>query len=140
MFNIGMGNLLIITFLFMTTLNCLVTYFCSSSSLNYLTKTQSYNKAITRIHMYDKYILTGLNLMTSILYVVVSYGYFYKLLEISDFFVALSVLVGFVLSIITTFFSRLCYCYVCNVLLKTTLNAKFPNVNMMSHNFMEFKI
>ena len=124
MFDISVGNLLIIAFLFMTTLNCLITYFCSSSSLSYLNKTQSYNKAITRIHICDKYILTGLNLITSVLYVVLAYGYFCELLGDSDYFVALSVLLGFVLSVITTFFSRLCYCYVCNVLLKTTLNAK----------------
>lgn len=123
MFNMNMGNWLIISFLFMTTLNCLVTYFCSSSSLKYLSKTKSYTKAINRIHLFDKYLLTSLTLLTSILYVFLSYGYFKYLLDISDYIICLSVFSGFILSLITTFFSRLCYCYACNVLLKTTLNA-----------------
>ena len=124
MFDIEFDHILLLTFLFMTTLNCLVTYFCSSSSLNTLTKTKSYSKAIKQIVNYDRYLLTILIWSTSLLYVVLSYQYFKNLLEISDYFIALSLMLGFVLSLATTFLARLCYCYACNVLLKTTLSAK----------------
>ena len=117
------GNLLIVSFLFLTTFNCLITYFCSSSSLKYLSKTNSYPKAIKRIHLYDKYLLNTLTLLTSVVYIVLSYWYFVSLLEISDYFISLSLLMGFLFSLLTTFFSRLCYCYACNVLLKTKLSA-----------------
>lgn len=104
MFNIGWGHILLLAFLFMTSLNCIVTYFCSSSSLKYLAKVKSYNKAINRIYLYDKYFLTILNLVTSLLYVIIAYFFFESLLGVSDYFVALSVLVGFVFSYLLHFF------------------------------------
>ena len=122
MLNLTPGQLLVIAFLFLTTLNCLITYFCSSVSLKVLEDTGSYPKAIAKIRMYDKYILTILNLLTSVGYVILAYFYFLDILEVSDYFLTLSILLGFVFSLLTTFFSRLCYCYACNVLLKTKLN------------------
>ena len=115
-------QILIIAFLFLTTFNCLITYFCSSSSLKVLEETRSFPKAINKIRAYDKYLLTTLTLITSAIYVVLSYFYFQDLLEVSDYFISLSVSLGFILSLLTTFFSRLCYCYACNILLKTKLN------------------
>lgn len=120
--NLNIGQILIIAFLFLTTLNCLVTYFCSSSSLKVLEQTKSYPLAINKIRLYDKYLLTTLTLITSAIYVVLSYFYFVDLLKVSDYFIALSTCMGFILSLFTTFFSRLCYCYACNILLKTKLN------------------
>ena len=119
---LSIGHLLIISFLFLTSINCVVTYFCSSSALKELEKTKSFNKAINKIRVYDTYILITISLLTSAIYVVLSYFYFLESLEVSDYFITLSVSMGFILSLITTFFSRLCYCYVCNVLLKTQLN------------------
>ena len=121
-FNLSIGQLLIISFLFLTTFNCLVTYFCSSNSLKELEETKSFPVAINKIRLYDKYLLTTLTLITSAFYVVISYFYFVDLLEVSDYFIALSTCMGFILSLFTTFFSRLCYCYACNILLKTKLN------------------
>ncbi len=114
-----MLNILIIAFLFLATINCLVTYVCSTSALKTFQRTKSHSKAVNKIKMYDTFILTTLILITSTIYVVLSYFYFVELLKISDYFLTLSISLGFVLSLITTFFSRLCYCYACNVLLKT---------------------
>jgi len=119
---LGIGHILIISFLFLTTINCLVTYFCSSSALKEFENTASYSKGINRIRVYDTYILNTITLVTSAIYVVLSYFYFLDIMEVSDYFLTLSISLGFVLALITTFFSRLCYCYACNVLLKTDLN------------------
>lgn len=121
-FSLNIGQILIIAFLFLTSINCLVTYLCSSSSLKELEETASFPKAINKIRVYDKYLLTILTLITSTIYVILSYLYFVDLLVVSDYFITLSVSMGFVLSLFTTFFSRLCYCYACNVLLKTKLS------------------
>lgn len=121
-FNLNIMQILIISFLFLTTLNCLVTYLCSSSSLKVLEETKSFPLAINKIRTYDKYLLTTLTLVTSAIYVVLSYFYFRDLLGISDYFISLSTCLGFLLALLTTFFSRLCYCYACNILLKTKLN------------------
>lgn len=120
--NLSIGQILIISFLFLTTLNCLVTYLCSSASLKELEVTKSFPRAINKIRIYDKYLLTTLTLITSAIYLVLSYFYFYDMLKVSDYFICLTTSLGFVLTLMTTFFSRLCYCYACNVLLKTKLN------------------
>lgn len=119
-----MGSIVIISFLFLTSLNCIITYLCSTSALRVFELTKSYEKAVSKIRVYDKYLLTILTILTSAMYVVVSYFYFKDMLIVSDFFITLSLLTGFILSLATTVFSRLCYCYACNVLLKTTLSEK----------------
>jgi len=121
-FNLTTFQILLVAFLFLTTFNCLITYFCSSSSLKIYEKTKSFAKGIERIRIFDKYLLTLLTLVTSIIYIVLSYFFFVELLIVSDYFITLSILLGFILSLFTTFFSRLCYCYACNILLKTKLN------------------
>lgn len=124
-------QILIISFLFLTAINCLITYLCSTSSLKVFQKTKSYTKGINKIKIYDTFILTTLTLVTSGIYVVLSYFYFVSIFEISDYFLTLSICLGFVLSLITTFFSRLCYCYACNVLLKT----KYKEYECFIENF-----
>ena len=132
MFGLSIGHLIIISFLFLTSINCFVTYLCSTSALKVLEKTQSYNKAINKIRIWDKYLLSVMTIITSALYVVLSYFYFLDWMVVSDFFIPLSIVSGFVLSLITTFFSRLCYCYACNVLLKT----KFNEYECFKENFI----
>ena len=121
-FNLTYGHLVMIVFLFLTSLNCLITYLCSNSALKIFIKKKSYRRAINTIRTYDKYLLTSLILVTSAIYTVCCYVYFVDLLKVSDYFLALSISLGFVMSLSTTFISRLCYCYACNVLLKTRLN------------------
>lgn len=119
---IGAGELLIIGFLFLTTINCLVTYLCSSSSIKKVSESNDYSKAITRLRNYDKYLLTTLTMITGVIYVALSYNYFVYSLVDSDYFITLATVGGFIFTLLTTFFSRLCYCYACNFILKTKLN------------------
>ena len=65
-------QILIISFLFLTAINCLVTYLCSTSSLKVFQKTKSYTKGINKIKIYDTFILTTLRLIINILLSIVS--------------------------------------------------------------------
>ena len=70
-----MGSIVIICFLFLTSLNCLITYLCSTSALKVFELTKSYEKAVNKITVYDKYMLSILTILTSALYVLISYFY-----------------------------------------------------------------
>jgi len=118
----GMGEILIISFLFLTTLNCLVTYFCASSAMKIASVENDYSRAVKRLRNYDNYILTTLTMITGIIYVALSYNYALEALKVSDYFITLATIGGFLFTLLTTFFSRLCYCYACNFILKTKLN------------------
>ena len=118
----GMGEILIISFLFLTTLNCLVTYFCASSAMKFASKKNDYGGAVKKLRIYDNYILTTLTMLTGVVYVALSYNYALETLEESDYFITLATMGGFIFTLLTTFFSRLCYCYACNFILKTKLN------------------
>lgn len=119
---IGIEELIIISFLFLTAFNCIVTYIGSSSCIKRATKHGDYTGAIKRLRRYDRYIFTTLSMLSSVIYVALSYYYFVEILEVSDYFITFATMGGFILTLLTTFFSRLCYCYACNYILKTKLN------------------
>lgn len=119
---IGAGELLILSFLFLTSINCLANYFCSMSAIKKASLTNDYGGAIKRLRNFDKYLLTALMMVTGIAYVALTYNYFLETLKVSDYFIALATIGGFIFTLLTTFFSRLCYCYACNFILKTKLN------------------
>ena len=121
-FNLSYAHLLVISLMLLTSLNCLVSYICSSVSLKVLAKTNSYAKARKRIRIYDQYVLKTLSVATSVIYVVISYWFFADLLKESDYFASLAIILGFIFSLITIVISRFCYCYACNILLSTKLN------------------
>ncbi len=118
----GMGELLILSFLFLTSLNCFVTYICSSSCVKRASKQNDYVGAIKRLRKFDNYLFSSLMMITAVIYVALSYYYFVSVLKVSDYFISFATIGGFILTLITTFFSRLCYCYACNFILKTKLN------------------
>lgn len=123
MFGLDAGELLIISFLFLTTINCLASYLPCSSLVRRAVKKNDYVGAIKRLRHLDEFFLGGLTMVTAVLYVGLSYYYFYTSLEVSDYFITLATVGGFILTLLTTFFSRLCYCYACNIILKTKLNG-----------------
>ena len=123
MFGLDMGEILIISFLFLTTINCLVTYFPCASLIKRAVKKNDYVGAIKRLRHLDEFFLSGLTMVTAVLYVGLSYYYFYTSLGVSDYFITLATVGGFILTLLTIFFSRLCYCYACNIILKTKLNG-----------------
>ena len=119
---LGMEELLIVSFLFLTAVNCFVTYLGSSSCIKRASKHKDYVGSIKKLRIYDNYIFTTLLMITSVIYVALSYFYFKSTLKVSDYFITFATIGGFVLTSFTTFFSRLCYCYACNFILKTKLN------------------
>ena len=119
---LGAGELLLISFLFLTSLNCLVTYICSSSCIKLASKKNDYLGAIKKLRKFDNYLLSTLLLVTAVIYVALMYFYFVSILEVSDYFIAFATIGGFIATLFTTFFSRLCYCYACNFILKTKLD------------------
>ena len=119
---IGSGELLIIGVLFLTTLNCLVTYLFSSYAVKKASVENDYSGAIKSLRIYDRYLFTPLTMLSAIAYVALSYNYFIEILEVSDYFITFATIGGFIFTLVTTFFSRLCYCYACNFVLKTKLN------------------
>ena len=119
---LGMQEVLILSFLFLTGVNCLVTYLGSSSCIKRASKHKDYVGAIKKLRIYDNYIFSSVMMVTSVIYVALSYFYFKSTLKVSDYFITFATIGGFVLTSFTTFFSRLCYCYACNFILKTKLN------------------
>ncbi len=120
-FNISIVELLIISLLFVTALNCTLTYFCCTKSLKVLEENNSIGKAVNKLRIFDQYLLSKINILIALFYFVMSY--FFVNTYLNTYYVFfLSCLLSFVLTLITTFVSRLCYCYTCNVLLETKLN------------------
>lgn len=124
MLDLSNFEFLIIGFLFLVGINSLISYCLSYSSLRTFHQTKLYSKGINKIKFYDTFILTPLILITGSLYILFSYFFFVEVLVISDFFITLSILFAFILTLITVFISRLPYCYACNVLLKTKYGEK----------------
>ena len=114
-------EILIISFLFVTAINTFITYFCCKSSLNILKKRNSVVCAIKRIRVYDELILSKINIVISILYFAVSYFFISSVLNNGlTFFIAL--ILSFLITLISVYFSRLSYSYAFNTLLDTKLN------------------
>lgn len=121
-FDLSIGELMIISLFFITGLNCALTYFCCSKSLNILEDDKSLSKAINKLRKFDDYILSKVNLLIALVYFLLSYVFISDLEVKSDYVFFLSCLMSFGFTLITTFVSRLCYCYTCNVLLETELS------------------
>lgn len=122
--NLKTSELLIISLFFVTAINCALTYFCCSKSLKIFEIDKSINKAVNKLRIFDQYILSKINLLISLFYFGVSYSFIDSLIETNNYIFFFSCILSFIFTLITTFFSRLCYCYTCNVLLETRLNEK----------------
>ena len=135
-FNISIVELLIISLLFVTALNCTLTYFCCTKSLKVLEENNSIGKAVNKLRIFDQYILSKINILVALLYFIISY--FFVNTYLNTYYVFFfACLLSFVLTLITTFVSRLCYCYTCNVLLETKLN-EFECLVINFKNLMSF--
>ena len=120
-FDLSISELLIISLFFITAINCVTTYFCCTKSLKILEKDKSLSKAINNLRIFDQYLLSKMNIIIALVYFVLSYLFIDEILN-TDFIFFLSCILSFFLTLLTTFISRLCYCYTCNVLLETKLN------------------
>ena len=123
-FNLKTSELLIISLFFVTAINCALTYFCCSKSLKIFEIDKSINKAVNKLRIFDQYVLSKINLLISLFYFGVSYLFVDSVIAKSNYIFFFSCILSFIFTLITTFFSRLCYCYTCNVLLETKLNEK----------------
>lgn len=121
-FNLSIGELLIISLFFITSISCIITYSCCSKCLKVLEEDKSISKAINKLRIFDQYILSKINLLIALFYFGMSYMFIHSFLDSSGYIFFLASLLSFVLTLFTTFISRLCYCYTCNVLLETKLN------------------
>jgi len=121
-FNISISELLIISLFFITAMNCALTYFCCVKSLKILEKDKSISKAINRLRILDQYLLSKVNLLVALFYFGISYLFVEHMFPDSEYIFFFSCVLSFPLSLISTFASRVCYCYTCNVLLETKLN------------------
>ena len=135
-FNISIVELLIISLLFVTALNCTLTYFCCTKSLKVLEENNSIGKAVNKLRIFDQYILSKINILVALFYFIISY--FFVNTYLNTYYVFFfACLLSFALTLITTFVSRLCYCYTCNVLLETKLN-EFECLVINFKNLMSF--
>lgn len=121
MFGMSPFETLIIAFLFITSFDCVLAYFCSTNALKILKEKKSISQAINKLRIYDQYILSKANIIVAIVYFIISY-FFISSLTTSIYVVLFSISLAFIITLLTTFASRLCYCYACNVLLETKLN------------------
>lgn len=142
-FDISIVELLIISLLFVTAINCTLTYLCCTKSLKVLENDNSIGKAINKLRVFDQYILSKINIVIALFYFIISYFFVNTYIDTYYLFF-LACLLSFILTLITTFVSRLCYCYTCNVLLETKLNELECLVinfkNLMSFYFPFFII
>lgn len=118
---ISVGELFIISLFLITALGCLVTYVCCNKALKEFDTTGSKSKAINKLRIYDQYILSKINLIISLFYFGISYVFFNKIIS-TPYIFFISCLSSFAFSLITTFLSRVCYCYTCNLLMDTRIN------------------
>lgn len=122
MFDMSISEILIIALFFITAINCALTYFCCTKSLKILEDDKSISKAVNKLRIMDQYVLSKINMLVALLYFGLSYLFVEsKMMDITYVFF-FSCLLSFPLTLITTFASRVCYCYTCNVLLETKLN------------------
>lgn len=121
-FDLTISELLIISLFFITAINCALTYFCCTKSLKILEEDKSISKAINKLRILDQYLLSKINMIVALIYFGLSYLFIESKFPESDYSFLFSCLLSFPLTLITTFASRVCYCYTCNVLLETKLN------------------
>lgn len=121
-FDLKISELLIISLFFVTAINCVLTYFCCTKSLKIFEVDKSISKAVNKLRVFDQYVLSKINLVIALFYFGISYLFIDSIIDGSGYIFFLSCILSFVLTLITTFVSRLCYCYTCNVLLETKLN------------------
>ena len=111
MFGMSPFETLIIAFLFITSFDCVLAYFCSTNALKILKEKKSISQAINKLRIYDQYILSKANIIVAIVYFIISY-FFISSLTTSIYVVLFSISLAFIITLLTTFASRLCYCYV----------------------------
>lgn len=121
-FDLKISELLIISLFFITAINCALTYFCCTKSLKVLDKDKSISKAVNKLRIFDQYVLSKINLLVAFVYFGMCYLFFDDVCNGDRYVFFFACLLSFVLTLVTTFVSRLCYCYTCNVLLDTKLN------------------
>lgn len=119
---LSIKELLIISLFFVTSGNCALTYFCCSKSLRILDEDHCVGKAVQKLRTLDQYVLSKVNLIIALFYFWISHLFVESYIGDSNYIFFLSCLLAFPLTLITTFASRVCYCYTCNVLLETKLN------------------
>ena len=118
----SISEILIIALFFITAINCALTYFCCTKSLKILEDDKSISKAVNKLRIMDQYVLSKVNILVALLYFGLSYMFIESKMTDMTYVFFLSCLLSFPLTLITTFASRVCYCYTCNVLLETKLN------------------
>ena len=121
-FDLSISELLIISLFFITAINCALTYFCCTKSLKLLEEDKSINRAVDKLRILDQYLLSKINMLVALLYFGLSYLFVDSKIPGSSYVFFLACILSFPLTLITTFASRVCYCYTCNVLLETKLN------------------
>ena len=124
LFDLTVSELLIISLFFVTSINCALTYFCCSKSLKIYEEDRALNKAVNKLRSLDQHVLSKINVVVSLFYFVMSYLFVNQFADSGNYLFFLSCVLSFSLTVVTTFVSRLCYCYTCNVLLDTKLNEK----------------
>lgn len=120
-FGLSVIETLVVSFFVVTSISCIISYIGSAKIWNYFEEEKILSKAVNKLRRFDQYILSKLTLATALFYFITSFFLFNNIL-LSDFSFFFACLVSFVLNIITTFFSRINYCYVCNFILETKLN------------------
>lgn len=120
-FDLSIGELLIISLFFITSINCILTYFCCVKAIDVLEEDKSVSKAVNRLRFFDDYILSKVNLLIALIYFILSYAFVDKYFYDITYIFFYSCLMSFGFTLITTFIARLCYCYTCNLLLETKL-------------------
>lgn len=114
-------EVLIISFFLVTSLSCVVSCVGCIKVLSYYENTKKISKSISKLRRLDQYVLSKITLAIALFYFVIWYLYFNNQ-NINDFSFLFACIVSFIFNIITTFFSRISYCYVCNVILETKIN------------------
>lgn len=120
--DLSISELLIVSLFFLTAFNCALTYFCCTKSLNLLEEGNCVSKAINKLRALDQYLLSKINMLMALFYFGLSYTFIESKMLSNDYAFLLACLLSFPLTLITTYASRICYCYTCNVLLDTKLN------------------
>lgn len=120
--DLSISEMLVLSLFFMTAMNCVLTYYCCNKSLKILDNDKSISKAINKLRMFDEYVLSKINMIVAIFYFVLSYLFVESKIGESNYDFFLGCVLSFPLTLLTTFASRVCYCYTCNLLLETKLN------------------
>ncbi len=120
--NLSISEMLVLSLFFMTSMNCVLTYYCCNKALKILDNDKSISRAINKLRVFDEYVLSKMNMIVAIFYFVLSYLFVVNKLGGSNYDFFLGCILSFPLTLLTTFASRVCYCYTCNLLLETKLN------------------